>query len=147
MVCARDKEYQDNKIKTCAPRWSQQEGTKVGDARVCKSAVATVFGYCSNIKETFQRPKSTNSSSNGCDINALKGMCEAVLSYDNQINNDFISCQCTMSDNHTAFCRWPGLNTHLKLYSQALKLYQNSYTCPRSVLVDDPLSADFMLLK
>jgi hypothetical protein len=53
MVCARDTDYQNNKIKTCQIRWNQLEGTSVGDARLCKSAVATINGVCSNIKETF----------------------------------------------------------------------------------------------
>ena len=35
-------------------------------------------------------------------------------------------------DNKTSFCRWPGLNSQIKLYNQALKIYKKSYTCPRS---------------
>jgi hypothetical protein len=59
---------------------------------MCKSGVITANGICSNIIETFQKQKSSNSSSNDCDINVNGGMCEAVLNIDKSINKNFIVC-------------------------------------------------------
>ncbi len=147
MVCTKDKDFRNNKIQQCHLRWSQPEGTYTGDYRQCKSGVTTSSGYCSNVVETYQTPISTNSSSNRCDVNVNKGMCHAVLSYDKSITSDFIVCQCSLVNRNQSFCRWPGLNSQIKLFSQALNIYQKSYTCPRSLLPDDPLNLDFLSLK
>ena len=59
---------------------------------MCKSGVTSESGYCSNIVETYQKPLSTNSSLNSCDVNVNNGMCHAVLSFDQSIISDYIVC-------------------------------------------------------